>query len=87
MDLSNDNIIHVKKNGIEYLQFRILQKFGITNCYTTRINNFDLNTKLEKEIIELNFRKLCDCLNIDRDTIMRPKQTHTDVVKRVDKIR
>ena len=27
-DLSNENIVHVKKDGIEYLQFRKLLEYG-----------------------------------------------------------
>ena len=27
MDLSNENVIHVKSNGIEYLQFRKLLQY------------------------------------------------------------
>ena len=86
MDLSNENIIHVKKNGIEYLQFRKLLEYGITNCYTTRANGFDLNGNLDEATKEYNYKRICDCLNIDRNTLIRPKQTHTDVVERVDNI-
>ena len=27
MDLSNENILHIKKDGIEYLQFKILLNY------------------------------------------------------------
>ena len=34
MDLSNKNVIHVKKDGIEYLQFRkLLQYKELTHAY------------------------------------------------------
>ena len=86
MDLSNENIIHVKKNGIEYLQFRKLLEYGILNCYTTKINDLDFNLKLEKEKQEYSYKRLCDTLEIDRKSIITPMQTHTDVVKRVDQL-
>ncbi len=28
MDLSNENIVHIKKEGIEYIQFRRLLEFS-----------------------------------------------------------
>ena len=36
MDLSNENVVHVKKNGIEYLQFRKLLEYKdkINHVYT-----------------------------------------------------
>lgn len=87
MDLSNENILHVKKDGIEYLQFRILLQHGITNCYTTRVNGFDLNGNLEEGKRNYNYERICNCLNIDRSTIVRPNQTHSDVVERVDDLK
>ena len=84
MNLSNENIIHIKKNGIEYMQFRILQEYGVINCYTTRINDFDLSGKIAKEKREYNYERICNCLDIERASIVRPNQTHTDVVERVD---
>ena len=39
MDLSNENMIHVKKDDIEYLQFRKLLEFdNLVHCYTLRKN-------------------------------------------------
>ena len=34
MDLSNENIIHVKRENVEYLQFKKLLDYGILNAYT-----------------------------------------------------
>ena len=35
-DLSNENVIHVKKNGVEYLQFRKLLEYSdiITHAFS-----------------------------------------------------
>ena len=40
MDLSNENVIHIKKNGIEYLQFTKLLKYKdiVTHAYTLGTN-------------------------------------------------
>ena len=35
MDLSNENMVHVKKDGIEYLQFKRLLEFkNLVHAYT-----------------------------------------------------
>lgn len=88
-DLSNDVIVHKKKNGIEYLQFkRLLEYPEIVHCYTLRANNFDIagnDTYEEKKtIVDKNYTKLADVLQLPKETILRPYQTHTNTVKRID---
>jgi len=38
VDLSNDNVIHVKKDGVEYIQFKRLLEYKdrIVHAYTLR---------------------------------------------------
>lgn len=86
MNLSNENIIHAKENEIEYLQFKRLLDENLINCYTTRVNNFDMASKIDKEKLEKNYYLLCNSLKISRESIVRPIQTHTDVIKRVDNV-
>ena len=86
MDLSNEVIIHTKKNNIEYLQFRVLLQYGLINCFTTKIDNFNLDGKLDKNITEYNYKRICESLGIPRNTIIRPNQTHSDVIQRVDEL-
>ena len=88
-DLSNDVIVHRKKNGIEYLQFkRLLEYPEIVHCYTLRANDFDIagnDTYEEKKtIVDKNYTKLVDVLQLSKETILRPYQTHTNTVKRID---
>lgn len=88
-DLSNDVIVHRKKNGIEYLQFkRLLEYPEIVHCYTLRANDFDIagnDTYEEKKtIVDKNYTKLADVLQLSKETILRPYQTHTNIVKRID---
>ena len=83
MDLSNKNMIHIKTKDIEYLQFRKLNEFGLTNCYTLSANNVNFrSTNKEKYAESLN--KICKALNIEEKTIVKPVQTHTDCVKIVE---
>ena len=94
MDLSNENVIHVKKNGIEYLQFRRLLEYKdkIKHAYTLGINN-DFRTltpdkkELPKERYERNintYKKFFEELNDDYTKIIKPNQDHTDEVKIVN---
>lgn len=88
-DLSNDVIVHKKKNGIEYLQFkRLLEYPEIVHCYTLKANDFDIagnDTYEEKKtIVDKNYTKLADVLQLPKETILRPYQTHTNIVKRID---
>lgn len=85
MDLSNENVIHVKKNGIEYLQFRKLLEYKdiMTHCFTLKPLDFGDNSNYEskKDIVANNYKLICDELHIDYTNIIRPYQTHTNVVK------
>ena len=50
-DLSNENIIHIKQNGIEYLQFKRLLKYPeLVHCYTLSSNEFDVGSNDTYEI-------------------------------------
>ena len=40
MDLSNENIIHIKKDNVEYIQFRKLLEYkNIDHCSTITVWN------------------------------------------------
>lgn len=87
-DLSNDVVVHKKKNGIEYLQFKKLLEYPeLVHSYTLKANNFDIagnDTYEEKEtIVDENYTKLANILDIEKDTIIRPYQTHTNVVETI----
>lgn len=90
MDLSNENVIHVKKDGIEYLQFRRLLEYKdrINHAYSLGTNvNFRTsraNGELSKEefLNTLNdYDKLCKSIGCDYKNIVKGIQKHTDNVK------
>lgn len=88
MDLSNSNIIHQKKKAIEFLQFKkLLQYPELVHCYTLKINDFDVagnDTYKDKiDIVHENYEKLANVLEIEKETIIRPYQNHTNVVKNI----
>lgn len=77
MDLSNENIIHIKKDNVEYIQFRKLLEYkNITHCYTLKSAG-KLNFRSEN-----NATMLKSYENISRElgftNIIKPKQTHSD---------
>ena len=77
MDLSNENIIHIKKDNVEYIQFRKLLEYkNIAHCYTLKSDG-KLNFRSEN-----NATMLKSYENISRElgftNIIKPKQTHSD---------
>ncbi|MBO5349272.1 MAG: peptidoglycan editing factor PgeF [Clostridia bacterium] len=80
-DLSNENIIHIKKEGIQYLQFKRLLEYKdkIQHCYTLK----DIDVKNKSKESE-DYKKICNALNLNNENIVHPKQTHTDIVKNVN---
>lgn len=96
MDLSNENVIHIEKEGVEYIQFRRLLEYNdnLTHAFTVGINNdyrmplyYDEQSKLTKERIEENknsYRKICKIIGIDYNDIVKTHQIHKDVIKNVE---
>lgn len=81
MDLSNENIIHVKKGDVEYLQFKELLKYEdkIQHAYSLKPLQFsDKNDKAST-----NYEKICEKLDIDPNKIIMSAQKHTDIVKNI----
>lgn len=86
-DLSNENVIHVKKSGVEYLQFRRLLQYEdkISHCFTLKDLTFgdNLNFYEIKDKVLESYNKITSKLNLDSKNIVRPFQTHTNFVKNV----
>ena len=80
MDLSNENILHIKKEGIQYLQFKKLLNYPeIKYAYVIGLDkDFNIN---KNEEAKNNYKKLCDELNLDYNNIVRTKQNHTDNIQ------
>lgn len=96
MELSNENVIHIKKEGVEYIQFRRLLEYQdvLTHAFTVGTNNdyrmplyYDKQNKLTNEQIEENknsYRKICKIIGIDYSDIVKTHQIHKDIIKQVD---
>ena len=82
MDLSNENIIHVKKDGYEYLQFKKLLEYPeLWHAFVIKPLNFRGN-KAEKTIAE-DYENFCDYEGLDYKYVVRALQEHTDIVKNI----
>ena len=91
-DLSNENVIHVKKDGIEYLQFRKLLEYSdiVKHAYaigldknfrTARANNATPLTPEEYEKAVNDYKNLANFIGIDYINIVKPNQAHTKNIK------
>ena len=96
MDLSNNIVLHIKKQNQEYLQFKKLLKYSdiITHAYSLGIDKnyrtYKANkTPLENEIyVEnlKNYQTLCEANELNYQNIYKASQAHTDNIKIVKKI-
>ena len=95
MDFSNENVIHVEKEGIQYLQFRKLLKYSdiITHGYslgidknfrTARANKQKLPKQEAQKAIK-DYENLGKCIDIKLNKMVKPNQAHTDKIQIVEK--
>ena len=95
-DLSNENVIHINKNGAQYLQFRRLLKYKDilvhayslgtdTNFRTSRGKNKKQLSPEEMQQAYKNYDKLCNAIGESYINIVKPNQDHTQNIQKVDK--
>lgn len=82
------NIVYENKNGIEYIQFKKLLEYPeITHCYTMRSNN-QLNFQIKnRDFFNQSCDKILKSLNMENIKVVRPYQTHTDTVEKIEKVK
>lgn len=90
---TDENIVHVINNEIEYLQFKILNKYNLKHCITLRHGgvskgdfeslNFNMRADLKENVMD-NLYKVCSCLNIDKNNVFKAHQNHTDNILVLD---
>ena len=91
MDLSNENIIHIKKDNVQYLQFKKLLPYSdiINHGYVIGLDkNFRTakagGEKLSKEEFDkavYSYKTICDELELNYNDIVKTNQTHSDNVE------
>ena len=80
MNFSNDKILHIKNNDIEYLQFKKLLEYGdkLTHCFTLKPKDY-------KEDDGENYRELYERIGLDINKLVRiDYQAHTNIVEKVE---
>lgn len=85
---SNKEVTHIKENNVEYLTFNALEKFSVKNAVTLRPGgvstgvysslNFRTASNDTKENVFKNLEILCDTLKIDKNSVCKARQDHTD---------
>ena len=91
MNLSNENVIHVKKGDTEFLQFRKLLDYKdiLTHAYSLGTNlNFRTSTVNKQKLPEAEYKKaiesykvLCNSIDINYINLVKTNQEHTSCVK------
>lgn len=82
--LENENIIHQKKDGIEYIQFKKLLEYGVKHAYTLKGENINFRSGSAEE--KACYNKIFKALELDVNTFLKPIQKHTGNVKCIDRI-
>lgn len=91
-DLSNENIIHMKKDNIEFLQFKKLLEYSdiINHAYSVGLElNFSTSLRKDNKPIPHYFdaiggyKKLCTAIGSNYINIVKPLLNHTCNVKSV----
>lgn len=93
-NLSNENIVHVIKNGIQYLQFRKLLEYNniITHAYSLGIDMNFRTAKVDKKEIPKreyeksinSYKRLCQELDINYLNVVKTNQEHTSNIQIVN---
>lgn len=80
----NEEIIYKESNEIKYIQFKRLLKYGIKHAYTLKDEGINFSSKSEYQ--KSSYRKICNALALNENTIVKPKQNHTSTVRCINKI-
>lgn len=91
MDLSNENVIYFKKDGIEYIQFRKLLAYKdiVNHAYSIGIDKNYRTARANKEKLSENdyqkamqdYKNLCQVINARPEHLVKTNQEHTNRVK------
>lgn len=87
-DLSNENVVHIKKEGVQYLQFKKLLEYKdiISHAYslgtdvnfrTAKANKEQLPEQELKKAIK-DYQNLCNSIGQNWKNVVKTNQEHTD---------
>ncbi len=90
MNFENEDIKHIEKDEIEYIQFkRLLKHSEINHAYIFSSHNMNFRVGKDFRLIEQvksNLRIMCENCGFNIETIIRPDYDHTNNVEVVDKV-
>ncbi len=94
MDLSNNNVIHIKGKETEYLQFKKLLEYSdkVSHAYVVGLNNSFRTSKGDNNLISLeelnktikSYNNICNELGVEYSNIIKPVQRHTKNVEIIE---
>ena len=87
VNILNNEIVVIKNENAKYIQFKKLLKYkNVIHAFTLKPMDFGDNAtyEIKKEKIRENYENLCSSLKIDYKDIVRPYQTHTNNVKKIE---
>lgn len=88
-DLTNETVVQTSKNGMNYIQFKALLNLGVKHAYALKSDNLNLKyigKFLDKDLEKKSYKNLCECIGLDYKNVVRPMQSHTNVVKCIDSV-
>lgn len=95
-DFNNRDLIHIKNKGVEYLKFRILEKYNdkINHLITLRhggvskevYSSLNFRTVGNDDIknVYKNLEIVSNILNVDKNSVCKASQAHTDNILILD---
>ena len=85
--LLNEEVVIIKNGDTKYMQFKKLLEYkNIVHAFTLRPLDFGDNKSLnqKKELVDINYKKMCENLRLESKNIVRAYQTHTNNVKKIE---
>lgn len=84
MNLTNDKIIHITGENLDYIQFRKLLEYKeLIHAYTLKNNHINYGPNITMKEYVTNYNYLCKELNVNVNSIIKPDQQHTSNVKTI----
>ena len=82
--IDNKDIVIKEYKGLKYMQYKELLELGVKHAYALKSEGFDFSFGREEN--KKSYEVLAEALDIDKDTIIEPVQTHTRKVLCIDSI-
>ena len=85
----DEKLVCFEKDDIQYIQFKKMLNYPeITHCYTLRSNgNLDFPPSYKNnEKLQESYKKICNALNLNPQNVVKPHQTHTDIVETIYRV-